>query len=163
MFVKSPKILLTGIPSSGKTTFLYKVKLNEVITTYPTLGLNVESIQLWNEEYIVLDLPFKNLRSCLQGDMFDIVGIIHLCRNGSQESKNSIFEVIDFLKSKKSNVPILVLMNSEEKTKPPIPQNYAEYARKLIDYPGKITFEWFSLLSSPDARKFLMEHFLDML
>ena len=29
----------------GKTTVLYKIKLNEVVTTIPTIGFNVETVQ----------------------------------------------------------------------------------------------------------------------
>jgi GTPase SAR1 family protein len=34
--------LLIGTDAAGKTTILYQLKLNEVITTIPTIGFNVE-------------------------------------------------------------------------------------------------------------------------
>jgi len=37
------RIVLLGLDSAGKTTLLYKMKLNEVVTTYPTIGMNVSS------------------------------------------------------------------------------------------------------------------------
>jgi len=39
------KILMVGLDSSGKTTMLYKLKLGEVVTTIPTIGFNVETIE----------------------------------------------------------------------------------------------------------------------
>ncbi|CAJ0955516.1 unnamed protein product, partial [Mesorhabditis belari] len=42
---RQAKILLVGLDGAGKTTFLYKLKLGEVITTIPTIGFNVESVQ----------------------------------------------------------------------------------------------------------------------
>jgi len=40
------RVLIVGGPiSTGKTTALYQVKLGEVVTTIPTIGFNVESVQ----------------------------------------------------------------------------------------------------------------------
>lgn len=38
------RILLLGLDGAGKTSILYKVKLNENITTIPTIGFNVETV-----------------------------------------------------------------------------------------------------------------------
>ncbi|XP_053455793.1 ADP-ribosylation factor-like protein 14 [Nycticebus coucang] len=48
---KSPKakqaqILLLGLDSAGKTTLLYKLKLAGDIVTIPTIGFNVETLEL---------------------------------------------------------------------------------------------------------------------
>ncbi|KAJ6569337.1 ADP-ribosylation factor family-domain-containing protein [Mycena capillaripes] len=40
------KIPLLGIDSSGKTTLLYRLKLGEIVQTIPTIGFNVEKIQV---------------------------------------------------------------------------------------------------------------------
>nr|XP_056719946.1 uncharacterized protein LOC130490154 [Euleptes europaea] len=39
------RILLLGLDAAGKTTLLYRLKLNETIITIPTVGFNVETIQ----------------------------------------------------------------------------------------------------------------------
>ena len=38
------RILLLGLDAAGKTTILYKLKLNEQVTTVPTIGFNVEEV-----------------------------------------------------------------------------------------------------------------------
>ena len=38
------RMLLLGLDGAGKTSILYKVKLNENITTIPTIGFNVETV-----------------------------------------------------------------------------------------------------------------------
>ncbi|KAJ8044836.1 ADP-ribosylation factor [Holothuria leucospilota] len=38
------RVLLLGLDAAGKTTVMYKLKLNEVVTTIPTIGFNVEEI-----------------------------------------------------------------------------------------------------------------------
>jgi len=35
---------MLGLDAAGKTTILYKVKLNEQVTTIPTIGFNVETV-----------------------------------------------------------------------------------------------------------------------
>ena len=38
------RILVLGLDAAGKTTILYKLKLNEQVTTIPTIGFNVEEV-----------------------------------------------------------------------------------------------------------------------
>ena len=42
------RILLLGLDGAGKTTILYKVKLNETVSTIPTIGFNVETVSPCN-------------------------------------------------------------------------------------------------------------------
>ncbi len=37
---------MVSLDAAGKTTILYKLKLGEVITTIPTIGFNVETVQI---------------------------------------------------------------------------------------------------------------------
>ena len=43
---KDQRILLVGLDAAGKTTILYKFKLGETVTTIPTIGFNVETIDV---------------------------------------------------------------------------------------------------------------------
>lgn len=38
------RILMLGLDAAGKTTLLYKLKLNETVVTIPTIGFNVETV-----------------------------------------------------------------------------------------------------------------------
>jgi GTPase SAR1 family protein len=38
-------VLMVGLDAAGKTTVLYKLKLGEIVTTIPTIGFNVETVQ----------------------------------------------------------------------------------------------------------------------
>ena len=42
------RILMNGLDAAGKTTILYRLKLGEVVTTIPTIGFNVETIEWKN-------------------------------------------------------------------------------------------------------------------
>lgn len=37
---KEMRILMVGLDASGKTTILYKLKLGEIVSTIPTIGIN---------------------------------------------------------------------------------------------------------------------------
>ena len=57
MFSKEEKrILMVGLDAAGKTTILYKLKLGEVVTTIPTIGFNVESVEYKNISFTVWDV-----------------------------------------------------------------------------------------------------------
>ncbi|MES1914063.1 MAG: Arf GTPase arf1 [Cercozoa sp. M6MM] len=50
------RILMVGLDAAGKTTILYKLKLGEVVTTIPTIGFNVETVEYRNISFTVWDV-----------------------------------------------------------------------------------------------------------
>ena len=50
---KEMRILMVGLDAAGKTTILYKLKLGEIVTTIPTIGFNVETVQYKKIEFTV--------------------------------------------------------------------------------------------------------------
>lgn len=53
-------ILMVGLAGAGKTTILYKLKLGEIVTTIPTIGLNVETVEYRNISFTVWDVGGQN-------------------------------------------------------------------------------------------------------
>merc|ERR1712059_227832 len=53
---KEMRILMVGLDAAGKTTILYKLKLGEVVTTIPTIGFNVETVEYKNINFTVWDI-----------------------------------------------------------------------------------------------------------
>jgi small GTP-binding protein len=49
-------IVMVGLDAAGKTTVLYRMKLGTVVTTYPTVGFNVEKLEYRNLIFTVWDL-----------------------------------------------------------------------------------------------------------
>lgn len=45
---KESRIVLIGLDGAGKTTILYKLKLDEVVSSVPTIGFNVEKFKYKN-------------------------------------------------------------------------------------------------------------------
>merc|ERR1712137_1443894 len=53
---KEMRILMVGLDAAGKTTILYKLKLGEVVTTIPTIGFNVGTVEYKNINFTVWDV-----------------------------------------------------------------------------------------------------------
>ena len=53
---KDIRILMVGLDAAGKTTILYKLKLGENVTTIPTIGFNVETVEYKNINFTVWDV-----------------------------------------------------------------------------------------------------------
>ncbi|KAI7853771.1 ADP-ribosylation factor family-domain-containing protein [Circinella umbellata] len=50
------KIIIVGLDNAGKTTILYKLLLNQVVTTTPTIGSNVETVEYKNIRFLMWDI-----------------------------------------------------------------------------------------------------------
>lgn len=53
---KEVRVLILGLDNAGKTTILYKLQMGEVVTTVPTIGFNVETVQYKGLRFQVWDL-----------------------------------------------------------------------------------------------------------
>eukprot|EP00768_Dysnectes_brevis_P003010 gnl/Dysnectes_brevis/2182_a2542_1431.p1 GENE.gnl/Dysnectes_brevis/2182_a2542_1431~~gnl/Dysnectes_brevis/2182_a2542_1431.p1 ORF type:complete len:181 (+),score=52.84 gnl/Dysnectes_brevis/2182_a2542_1431:395-937(+) len=49
-------IIMLGLDAAGKTTILYKLKVSEFVTTVPTVGFNVESLEYKNLSMQIWDV-----------------------------------------------------------------------------------------------------------
>ena len=57
MFSKrEARILMLGLDAAGKTTILYKLKLGEVVSSVPTIGFNVETLEYKKIKFTVWDV-----------------------------------------------------------------------------------------------------------
>ena len=53
---KEFRVTMVGLDAAGKTTVLYNLKLGEVVTTIPTIGFNVETVEFKNVSFVVWDI-----------------------------------------------------------------------------------------------------------
>lgn len=53
---KDVRMLMVGLDAAGKTTILYKMKLGEIVTTIPTIGFNVETVEYKNIKFTMWDV-----------------------------------------------------------------------------------------------------------
>ncbi|GKT23306.1 ADP-ribosylation factor 2 [Aduncisulcus paluster] len=53
---KEFRIVMVGLDAAGKTTILYKLKLGDIVTTIPTIGFNVETVEYRKINFTVWDV-----------------------------------------------------------------------------------------------------------
>ena len=53
---KEMRVLMLGLDAAGKTTILYRLKLGEVVSSVPTIGFNVETVEYKNIKFNVWDV-----------------------------------------------------------------------------------------------------------
>ena len=53
---KEVRIVMVGLDAAGKTTVLYNLKLGETVTTIPTIGFNVETVEYKNLSFTMFDV-----------------------------------------------------------------------------------------------------------
>ncbi len=52
------RVLLLGLDSAGKTSILFRLKIDELVTTMPTLGFNVETFHHKDVKFTIWDIKF---------------------------------------------------------------------------------------------------------
>lgn len=50
------RILMVGLDAAGKTTILFRLKIGEIVTTIPTIGYNVETVEYKNLKFTMWDI-----------------------------------------------------------------------------------------------------------
>jgi small GTP-binding protein len=71
---KQVKILLLGLDNAGKTTTLYKITMNEVVLTAPTVGYNVEQRSYGNVNFVMWDLGGQDSARATWSSYFPTAG-----------------------------------------------------------------------------------------
>ncbi|XP_047439799.1 ADP-ribosylation factor 4-like [Mugil cephalus] len=115
---KTPvRILMVGLDAAGKTTLLYKLKLAEVVTTIPTLGFNVETVDYKNISFTVWDVGGQTVIRPLWRHYFaNTQGLIFVVdSNDNERLKEAADELHRMLEEDQlRGVAILVFANKQD-------------------------------------------------
>ncbi|CAO3613224.1 unnamed protein product [Mucor hiemalis] len=96
---KEMRILMLGLDAAGKTTILYKLKLNQSVTTIPTVGFNVESVTYKNVKFNVWDVGGQDkIRNLWRHYYTGTQGLIFVIdcqdRDRIEEAKEELYRII---------------------------------------------------------------------
>ncbi|KAK7113989.1 hypothetical protein V1264_000129 [Littorina saxatilis] len=112
------RILMVGLDAAGKTTVLYKVKLNEVVTTIPTIGFNVETVSpVKGLTFTVWDVGGQEkIRALWKHYFMNTQGILYVVDSSDRERfAESRDELQNILNSDDMRgVPVVVLANKQD-------------------------------------------------
>ncbi|XP_066930333.1 ADP-ribosylation factor 4-like [Clytia hemisphaerica] len=114
---KDVRILLVGLDAAGKTTILYKLKLGEMVTTIPTIGFNVETVEYKNITFTVWDVGGQDkIRPLWRHYFQNTQGIIYVIDSNDRERIQEAQEVLKNMLSQDelTDAALLVLANKQD-------------------------------------------------
>jgi len=111
------RILMVGLDNAGKTTILYKFRLNETVSTVPTIGFNVETVKYKNIAFTVWDIGGQDkIRSLWRVYLKGSTGLIFVVDSSDKqrlsEAKNELHKLLEEEDLKEAHV--LVFANKQD-------------------------------------------------
>ena len=112
------KILMLGLDAAGKTTVLYKLKLNETVSTIPTIGFNVETVTpVKNVSFTVWDVGGQDkIRPLWRHYFIGCEGLIYVVDSSDKsrfaEAQNELEWILD--SDEMAGVPLVILANKQD-------------------------------------------------
>ena len=133
------KVIFLGPDASGKTILLYKLKLNEIVNTLPTIGFNVEEIEYKNRKIIIFDVGGgEKIRNLWHHYFKETQCIIFIMNISDKERLNYYIDCFNILIEQHKNyrnIPIIIFGNKiNDKIEFEI-----EEMLKQINLPGEIS------------------------
>ena len=112
------RILMLGLDAAGKTTILYKLKLNETVSSIPTIGFNVETVSpVKNVTFTVWDVGGQDkIRPLWKHYFHNTEGLVYVVDSADRErfleAKEELFWIMDSDEMK--DVPMVILANKQD-------------------------------------------------
>jgi len=111
------RILMLGLDSAGKTTILYRLQIGEVVSTIPTIGFNVETVQYKTIKFQVWDLggqtSIRPYWRCYFANTKAIVFVIDSADHARLQTSRS--ELLTLLAEEElKGVPLLIFSNKQD-------------------------------------------------
>lgn len=108
---------MVGLDAAGKTTILYKLKLGEIVTTIPTIGFNVETVEYKNISFTVWDVGGQDkIRNLWRHYYQNTQGLIFVVdsndRNRVEQAKQELHKMLNEEELKTADV--LVYANKQD-------------------------------------------------
>ncbi|KAI8879466.1 ARF/SAR superfamily [Backusella circina FSU 941] len=128
---KDMRILMVGLDAAGKTTILYKLKLGEIVSTIPTIGFNVETVEYKNINFTVWDIGGQdNIRPLWRYYFTNTNAVIFVLDSNDRDRAAEARDELQVLMSEDElrDASLLVLANKQDL---PNAMNASEITDKL--------------------------------
>ena len=114
---KDVRVLMLGLDAAGKTTILYKIKLNETVNTIPTIGFNVEQLVYKNLTFNCWDIGGQTkLRGLWQHYYDNTQGLMFVVDSNDpgrlEEARESLHSVLS--QEEMNGVPVMIYANKQD-------------------------------------------------
>lgn len=112
------RMMMIGLDAAGKTTILYKLKLGEVVTTVPTIGFNVETVEYRNVNFTVWDVGGQSLLRPLWRHYYEgsngMIFVVDSCdEKRFDEARETLLATL--VDETLTRVPVLVFANKQDR------------------------------------------------
>lgn len=111
------RILMLGLDAAGKTTVLYKLKLDQPVNAIPTVGFNVETVNYKNVKFSIWDVGGQDkIRPLWRHYFTGTQGIIFVIDASDRERIEEARQELNKIAMDKgmSDVPILIFANKQD-------------------------------------------------
>ncbi|KJH41495.1 ADP-ribosylation factor family protein [Dictyocaulus viviparus] len=131
IFISRRFFLKVGLDNAGKTTVLYKLKLGEVVSTIPTIGFNLETVEYRNVAFTVWDVGGQQrIRALWKYYFHDTHAIIFVVDSADtkriEEARHEIHSLVGDTELR--NTLLLIFANKQDM---PNAMNAAEVTKNL--------------------------------
>jgi small GTP-binding protein len=111
------RVVMIGLDNAGKTTILYKLKLDTVAQTAPTLGFNMETVQIESLNLVIWDIAGQErFRPVWNHYLLNTKAIIYVVDANDREridlALEELWRVIE--QPEHCETPLLVLANKQD-------------------------------------------------
>lgn len=108
---------MVGLDAAGKTTILYKLKLGEIVTTIPTIGFNVETVEYKNISFTVWDVGGQDkIRPLWRHYFTNTQGLIFVVdsndRDRIEEAREELQKMLN--EDELQNAALLIFANKQD-------------------------------------------------
>jgi len=133
------KVIFLGIDAVGKTSLLYKLKLNENVQTIPTIGFNVENIEYKNRKIYIWDMGGGCKIKYLWGHYMEnancLIFVVDVSAKDRIDEYIESFQVLLDQHKDHRNIPIIIFNNKKNDKK----EFESEEILKKVNMPPEIT------------------------
>jgi small GTP-binding protein len=132
---KDIRIVMLGLDGAGKTTILYRLKLEEQIVTIPTIGFNVETVTHKNLSFTMWDIGGQDKIRKLWNYYFQgTTALIYVVdsndRERMEEAADELWKILN--DDEMTGKPVLVFANKQD-----LPQSIS--ATEMVEHLRLIT------------------------
>lgn len=111
------RILMLGLDAAGKTTVLYKLKLDQSVAAIPTVGFNVETVTYKGVKFSIWDVGGQDkIRPLWRHYYTGTQGLIFVIdssdRERMEEARQELYKIA--MDRGMSEVPILIFANKQD-------------------------------------------------
>ena len=117
LFEKKANFIMLGLDSAGKTTLLYKLKLDKVLQTIPTIGFNVETVKYKSLNMTMWDIGGQEKIRPLWRHYYDNVdGVIFILDSNDCGRIEEVKKELHYIMSEDrlKNVKLLIFCNKQD-------------------------------------------------